>query len=100
MERLSEILEEALQYYAGRGANGHSYFLKNELEQTMTIVAKFVFKGKTYVETSILARIAGDKIIIEDDKTNKPLVDALIQAGVPREQIILAYAGEEVEETA
>lgn len=100
MERLSEILETALQYYAGRGANGHSYFLKNDAEQTMTIVAKFIFQGKNYVEISILARIVGEKIIIEDDKTNKPLVDALIQAGVPREQIVLAYAGESVEETA
>jgi hypothetical protein len=100
MEHMSEILEETLQYYAGRGANGHSYFLKNEFEQTMTIVAKFVFKGKNYVETSILARIVGEKIVIEDDKTNKPLVDALVQAGIPREQIVLAYAGETVEETA
>jgi hypothetical protein len=100
MEYLSKILEESLQYYAGQAANGHSYFLKNDAEQTMTIVAKFVITGKTYVDTSILARIAGDKIIIEADKTNKPLVDALLQAGIPREQIVLAYAGEKIEESA
>ncbi len=28
------------------------------------------------------------------------IVDALVQAGVPREQIILAYAGEQVPELA
>jgi hypothetical protein len=31
---------------------------------------------------------------------NKPLVDALVDAGVPRAQIILAYAGEAVPEGA
>jgi hypothetical protein len=39
-----------------------------------------------------------DQIIIERDINNKPLVDALVQNGIPREQIILAYAGEPVEE--
>lgn len=27
---------------------------------------------------------------------NKPLVEALVQAGIPREKIVLAYAGEPV----
>lgn len=31
---------------------------------------------------------------------NKPLVDALMQAGIPRAQIILGYAGEAVPESA
>jgi hypothetical protein len=30
--------------------------------------------------------------------TNKKLVDALVQAGIPRQQIILAYAGESIPE--
>jgi hypothetical protein len=100
MDNLSTILEEAMRGYAGKGANGYSYFMKDEVEQVMSVVAKFVFKGEHYVDTSILARIVADKIIIEDDKTNKPLVDALMQAGVPREQIVLVYAGEQAEETA
>jgi hypothetical protein len=100
METLDSILEKTMQYYAARGLNGYSTFMKNETERFMTVVAKFVFQEQNYVETSLLARIVGEKIIIEDDKTNKPLVDALVQAGVPREQIVLAYAGETVEETA
>jgi hypothetical protein len=87
MATLTTILENEMLAYAGRGANGYSF-------------AKFIFQEKNYVETSLLARIVGEKIIIEDDKTNKPLVDALVQAGIPREQIVLAYAGEKVEETA
>jgi hypothetical protein len=43
-----------------------------------------------------MARVVGDKIIIEEDRSfDKPLHEALMgNAGIPREQIILAYAGE------
>jgi hypothetical protein len=44
--------------------------------------------------SALFARIIDETIIIESDNTNKPLVDALMDAGVPRTQIILAYAGE------
>ena len=37
-------------------------------------------------------------IVIERDVNDKPLVDALLQAGIPRKQIVLAYAGEPVNE--
>jgi hypothetical protein len=40
------------------------------------------------------------QIVIEMDDSNKPLVDALLQAGIPRSKIILAYAGEPVPESA
>lgn len=33
------------------------------------------------------------------DMNNQPPVDALVQAGLPRERIILAYAGEPVPES-
>jgi hypothetical protein len=42
----------------------------------------------------VMARVVDDQVIIEEDRTDHPLVDALIQAGIPRSQIILAYAGE------
>lgn len=42
----------------------------------------------------MLARIVGDTVIIEEDRTDKPLEERLIAAGVPREKIICAYAGD------
>jgi hypothetical protein len=42
----------------------------------------------------VAARIVAGKIVIEADRTDKPLVEALTAAGVPREHIVLAYAGE------
>jgi hypothetical protein len=42
-----------------------------------------------------MARVVGDSIVIEVDTTDKPLVDALTgNQNIPREKIILAYAGE------
>jgi hypothetical protein len=41
----------------------------------------------------LMARIEGDLIIIEEDRTDKPLVEALMQRGIPCQQLILAYAG-------
>jgi hypothetical protein len=37
-------------------------------------------------------------VVIERDQNDKLVVDALLQAGVPRSQIVLAYAGEHVPE--
>jgi hypothetical protein len=47
----------------------------------------------------VLARMVGDHVVIEEDRTDKPLVDALmINGGVPREKIILVYNGEKLPE--
>lgn len=47
-------------------------------------------------ERRLVARVAGDRIIIERDVHDKPLVDAFGQAGLPRRSIVLACAGESV----
>jgi hypothetical protein len=38
------------------------------------------------------------KVIIDEDTTDRPLVEELIRWDIPREQIILAYAGETLAE--
>ncbi len=45
-------------------------------------------------------RLIGARIVIERDVNDKPLVEALLAANIPRQQIVLAYAGEPAEETA
>lgn len=96
MDRLKETLHEVMSGYAGRALNGYSYLTVNETQHMYTIVSIGEARGKRIVDTGLVARLAGDKIIIEHDVNDKPLVDALVQAGVPRQQIVLAYAGEKV----
>lgn len=42
----------------------------------------------------MMARVVNDKVIIDADTTDRPLYQELMRCGIPREQIILAYAGE------
>ena len=42
----------------------------------------------------VMARVVDDKVVIDEDKTDRPLYEELMHAGIPRSQIILAYAGE------
>ncbi|HUN10041.1 MAG TPA: element excision factor XisI family protein [Aggregatilineales bacterium] len=60
----------------------------------LSIVDLCTFDGKRYANAGLIVRLEGDQVIIERDMNNKMLVDALLQAGVLREQIVLAYAGE------
>jgi hypothetical protein len=86
--------------YAVKGWNSCSYLTYNA-DQTVFVVATIgVTQGKRIAFADLIVRLLGDKIVIEEDRNNKMLVDALVSAGVPRGQIILAYAGEALEETA
>ncbi len=49
------------------------------------------FAGSTAVQADLFIRI-------EYDVNGKPLIDALVSAGIPLNQIVLAYAGEIAEE--
>ena len=99
MATLKDKLLKAMQGYTGEGFNAHSYLTSDEAHNLYTVVTIAKVRDKRIVNTSLAVMLEGDLIIIEKDINNKPLVDALIQAGVPREQIVLAYAGETVEIT-
>jgi hypothetical protein len=83
-----------MQPYAIQGFNGFSILTSNPDKQAHSIISVAYIQGKRHVSTSLVARVDHTKIIIEHDINDKPLVDALLQAGIPREQIILAYASE------
>jgi hypothetical protein len=88
---LKQILVEEMQKYAGEGLNAYSYLTENETENLYTVVDIANVRGKRIVGTVLVARLQDDRIIIELDHINKPLVDALIARGVSESQVILAY---------
>lgn len=88
---LKQILIEEMQKYAGEGINAYSYLTANEAENLYTIVDIANVRGKRIIGTVLVARLHDEKIIIELDHNNKPLVDALTARGVPKDQLILAY---------
>jgi hypothetical protein len=94
MGTLADIVQNEVQGYAGEMLNGYAYLAISPDHRVFTIVSVGKIKDERITNLSLLARIEGEKVIIEQDDSNKPLVHALVQAGIPREKIILAYAGE------
>ena len=91
---LKQILLEELDGYTGEGLNDYAYLTANEVEQIYTIVDIASVRGKRLVGTVLVARLVNDQIVIELDRHDKMLVDALKARSVPEAQIILAYRGD------
>ncbi|MEM9954393.1 MAG: element excision factor XisI family protein [Chloroflexota bacterium] len=94
-----DILRAEMAKYGGEGLNCISYIAENLDAMVFTSTTMFTGKQDPKPLMDLFVRVIADKIVIEVDKNSKPLVDALVQAGIPREQIILAYIGEKVPET-
>jgi hypothetical protein len=97
MDTLTKTVYDVLTGYARKGLNSQSYLTHND-ENTIFSVITVTKSNTSFV--SLLVRLVNSVIIVEQDRNDKAVVDALIQEGIPREKIILAYAGESVPETA
>ncbi len=93
---LKKILREEVEKYSGQGVNCYLFPLLDDEHQNYAVNAVDYPTREQTAGVVVMARIVGSSIVIEEDMTDKKLVDALIQRGIPREQIILAYAGEAV----
>jgi hypothetical protein len=100
MDRLVTVLKRVLETYTGEALNGFSYLTASADDQAFTVVSVGYLPDKRIVDAGLIVRVEGERIIVERDVNDKPLVDALMQAGVPRSQIVLAYAGEPLEQPA
>lgn len=98
MGTLKEKVAEVVAGYARKVFRGHSYFTKNNDDTVLSVVIVTDFKGHHTSGVSVLVRVQDELVIIEQDQNDKPVVDALLEAGIPREQIILAYTGEPMPE--
>jgi len=99
MDRLMTSLRQVLEGYTGEALNGYSYLTENKDGTVFSVVSVGYLPDKRMVDVGLIVRVVGDRIIIERDVNDKPLVDALLQANISRQQIVLAYAGEPVEES-
>jgi hypothetical protein len=74
--------------------NSKGYLTINDDQTLFAVVYISFIHNERTADVGLIARIVDNTIIVETDTNNKILMDALLQAGVPREQIALAYAGE------
>jgi hypothetical protein len=98
MASLNETVRGVVAEYAGKALNGYSYLTQSDDGNIFTVVDVARVKGKHISGVSLIVRVAEGKVIVERDQNDKLVVDALLQAGIQREAIILAYAGEPVPE--
>jgi len=99
---LPEITAREVARYVGHTHDAAVYSVLDDRQQRYGVVIVPEDEEERPAYMAVFARVVGDYIIIDEDGTlDKPLVNALMHnAGVPREQIILAYEGEQVPETA
>ena len=98
MATLKQIVHQVVSEYAKDGLNCTSYLTQNDDGSLLTVVDIEDSPQVHDLDISLVVRIIGEQIVIERDLNNKPALDALIQAGIKRKNIILAYAGESVPE--
>jgi XisI protein len=92
---LKHIVQQEVQSYAGSMLKGKSYTVINAEQNVFAVVdVPDHFPRKFPVSIAVMARIVGDFVIIDEDTTDRPLVNELTRAGIPREQIICTYIGE------
>jgi hypothetical protein len=94
MDTLKEIVHQVVSGYAGEALNGVNLLTTNADNTVFTVVSIGDYKGERIVDMGLVVRLIGDQVVIERDANDEPVVNALRQAGVPREKIVLAYAGE------
>ncbi len=99
MDTLKETLIKVLESYTGKAFNSYSYMTRSSDQQHFVVTSVRHVHDQRIVNTGLVVQLINDIIIIDRDINNKQLVDALLQVGVPRSQIILAYAGEPVPES-
>lgn len=96
MDTLKQIVREEVEKYTGggRGAGIILFPLLDDHHQIYAVNAVEYPERSNFTGVVVMARIVGEMVVIEGDHTDKPLVDALLQRGIPRSQ--MAYAGEPI----
>ena len=89
---LVAILRHEIADYVRPSPNSVAYYLENAEKQVFSVVGVPADRAKRPV-IMLMARVDHDNVIIEADITNKPLHVELKRAGIPADQITLAYEG-------
>ena len=93
---LAQIVQRELEQYAGNTHEATLYAVSDTHQQIYTLVCVPENESERPAWVMLMARVLDDKVIVDEDTSlDKPFHEALMKnANIPREQIILAYAGE------
>jgi hypothetical protein len=93
----AHLVQQEVEWYVGPLYKGVLYPIADHERQTYAVVA--IPDKSNIFEPGIvmMARILGESVVIDIDTSDRPLVNALVEAGIPRDKIVLAYAGDNIE---
>jgi hypothetical protein len=94
LNTLAALVRSAVAQYQGADLKSTSYLLTDEQRFVYAVVDVPDAPRPFGSAVVLMARLDGHRIIIEEDLHDKPLWETLVEAGVPRDHIVLAYAGE------
>jgi hypothetical protein len=99
IQPLGKLVAEQMAWYGN--AQGHKSRIYHffDHEQGLYGVFSIPAPDHPYVKKMrfiLFVRVEGDRVIIEEDITDRPFYEALLAQGLNREQLILTYAGEEL----
>jgi hypothetical protein len=95
LNKLTTTVEEEVKDYArARGWKAATHFVADHERQTYLVITVPDVPRPFPARAVVMARIVDGMVIIDEDTTDRPLVEELMRAGIPREQIICLYAGE------
>ncbi len=96
---LSLTIQQIVEDYArGKTYGAVTYPVADPARQTYTVVYVPDYPRKFKSGVAVMARVVGDMVVIDEDITDRPLWEALVRGGIPREKIVLTYAGETLPE--
>ena len=96
---LKAVVRREVELYASDSTGGKCYAVLDDVNATYGVICIPDNNEDRPAWVVMLAHLVGDLIVIDEDTTDKPLVDALmLNGGIPRAKIILAYAGETLPE--
>lgn len=94
---LANMVQHEVTHYADfRDWKAKSFAIEDDKHQVyaVIVVPQSDHPLLSKASVTVMARVVENYVVIEQDITDRPLYEALMEAGIPREQIILAYAGE------
>ncbi|KAB2854538.1 MAG: XisI protein [Anaerolineae bacterium] len=98
MGHLSHVVKREMKSYAGSDTHTKLYAILDDAAQIYTVNVVDNSPQRRPARVVVMARTVDDHIVIEAVTTDRPLVRRLVEAGIPREKIILAYTGESLPE--
>ncbi len=90
------VREEIVEYNRASGYKTTGYYFESPDQHAYAwiIVPDSDHPLANQPDIVVMARVTQHHVVIERDATDRPLYAELLRRGIPREQIVLAYAGE------